>query len=157
MKSKIVIYCLVFLLLAGCSPKSEKTSFDVPSNVKESFNKLFSDATNVQWSKESDSEYEAEFNVGSAKKSSNFDQSGKWLVTETVIKGSDLPAAIQTAIANEFASYSIEEAEVVEPAEGGIFYEVELESGDVNIEVLFSPEGKVLKKEVSKDEDDEKD
>ncbi len=160
---RIPVICTVgLLILAGCTQKSKEDQVAVPAIVKESFTKLFATAIDVRWSKESDSEYEAEFKVGAINKSSNFDQFGKWLVTETEIKNTDLPAPVQTTITNEFAGYSIAEAEVAEPAGGSMFYEVELEKGEVNFEVQISPDGKVLKKgemieKKEGEEEDEKD
>lgn len=60
--------------------------------VKESFGKRFPDAKEVKWSKENATEFEAEFETGEMEQSVNFDQSGKWLVTETEIKSSELPS-----------------------------------------------------------------
>ena len=85
--------------------------------------------------------------MGDVQKSSNFDSTGKWLVTETEIKISDLPASVQSAINNEFSGYSIEEAEAVETAEAGMFFEVALEKGESSLEVQISADGQVLKKE----------
>lgn len=154
MKSNLIFCALAIAWLAGCTPKSENSSVEIPAAVKESFNKLFQNATNVKWSKENDTEYEAEFSMGGTNKASNFDQSGKWLVTETEVSVSNLPAAIQTTISNEFASYSIEEAEMVETADGNTFYEIEMESGEVTIEAEISADGKVMKKKEVKEEEE---
>ena len=157
-----LIVAFSLLVLSGCTPKSKEAEAEVPSIVKESFSKQFAGATDVKWSKESDSEFEAEFQLGKVKKSSNFDQFGKWLITETEMNILELPEAVQMTVKNEFASYSIEEAELAEPAGGAIFYELVLESGEVNFEVQISPDGKVMKKEEMKekeegDDEDEKD
>ena len=146
MKKIIAVNVLCLLLMPGCSQKTKEASVEVPSNVKESFTKLFPSATDVKWSKESATEFEAEFKVVETEKSSNFDSTGKWLVTETEIKISDLPASVQSAINNEFSGYSIEEAEAVETAEAGMFFEVALEKGESSLEVQISADGQVLKK-----------
>ena len=143
MKKISGINTLCLLILVGCSQKK----IEAPTAVKTSFEKLFPTATDVKWSKESDTEFEAEFKLGDVQKSSNFDSAGKWLVTETEIKISDLPASVQSAINNEFSGYSIEEAEAVETAEAGMFFEVALEKGESSLEVQISADGQVLKKE----------
>ena len=143
MKKISGINTLCLLILVGCSQKK----IEAPTAVKTSFEELFPTATDVKWSKESDTEFEAEFKVGDVQKSSNFDSTGKWLVTETEIKISDLPASVQSAINNEFSGYSIEEAEAVETAEAGMFFEVALEKGESSLEVQISADGQVLKKE----------
>ena len=110
------------------------------------FGALFPGATDVKWAKEGDKEFEAEFKIGETIKSSNFDPAGKWLVTETVVKSTDLPAVVQATITNEFPGFKIEEAETLETAEAGMIYEVALEKDELNYEVQISVEGKVLKK-----------
>ena len=125
--------------------------------VKDAFAKRFPNTKGIEWSKESETEFEAEFKAGGKEQSANFDQSGKWLVTETVIKKADLPQSVQTALTKEFAGYKVEEAEKVETANDGTQYEVALEKGELNYEVLFSADGKVLKKEEKKEKDDDKD
>ena len=51
----------------------------------------------------------------------------------------------------------IEEVEQVETPENSMFYEVELEKGEVTYSVQFSADGKVLKKEEKKEEEEDKD
>lgn len=57
----------------------------------------------------------------------------------------------------EFAGFKIEEAEKAESSDKGIFYEVELEKGEMNYEVQLSADGKVLKKEEIKENGEKKD
>lgn len=153
---QIVIVCAA-VLLSGALHAQKLKETEVPQVVKVSFAKNFPKVKSVKWSKESESQIEAEFKNGSLKQSANFDTSGNWLETETEIKKSDLPLAIQGTIKNEFDGFKVEEAEKVETPEG-VFYEVELEKGEVAYDVQFSKEGNVLKKEEEKeDEDEEKD
>jgi len=49
------------------------------------------------------------------------------LVTETEIKKTDLPETVVSALAKDFPSYKIEEAEKAESSMQGDFYEVALE------------------------------
>ena len=144
-------------LISGLVNAQNLKEAEVPRAVKATFAKSFPKAKEVKWTKESATEFEAEFEVGEQKQAANFDQNGKWLVTETVIKNSELPQPVQATIAKEFAGYKIEEAEKAESSDTGAFYEVELEKGEMKYEVRLSPEGKVLKKEKMKEKGDEKD
>ena len=150
---KKISLVIVVILMAGLAHAQELKVSEVPTSVKESFTKRFPNAKEVKWSKESATEFEAEFENGETEQSVNFDQTGKWLVTETEIKKSELPQAVQAAIAKEFAGYKIEEAEKAETSDKGMFYEVELEKGEMNYEVQLSADGKVLKKEEKKEKD----
>ena len=149
---QIAIMCAA-ALVSGALPAQKLKETEVPQPVKVSFVKNFPNIKSVKWLKESESEFEAEFKYGSLEQSANFDASGNWLVTETEIKKSDLPLAVQAAIKNEFDGFKIEEAEKVETPEA-VSYEVELEKGKVTYGVQFSKEGKVLKKEEKKEDEE---
>jgi len=144
----------IALLVTGFAQAQKLKESEVPKAVKDSFAKRFPNLKGVEWSKESETEFEAEFKNAGKEQSANFDQAGKWLVTETEIKKADLPQAVQASIAKEFAGYKVEEVEKVETANDGIQYEVALEKGESNYEVLLSADGKVLKKEEKKEKDD---
>lgn len=151
----IALLCLAALVSGGaCAQKLNEN--EVPEAVKVSFVKNFPNIKSVKWSKESETEFEAEFKNGSLEHSANFDAAGTWLATETEIKKSDLPQLVQAAIKKEFDGFKIEEAEKVEKP-GGVTYEVELEKGKVTYGVDFTADGKVLKKEEKKEEGEEDD
>lgn len=153
---RITLIVVAGLLGATVHAQKLKDS-EVPTAVKQAFAKNFPSAKEVKWSKEDATEFEAEFKSGATEKSANFDQSGKWVVTETEIKKSDLPQAIQAAVAKEFAGYKMDEIEKVEKPDNVVLYEMELEKNKVTYEVQFDANGKVIKKEVKKEEKEEKD
>jgi hypothetical protein len=154
MKTSILI-CLV-ILVSGLANAQKLKEAEVPEVVKKAFNEKFKNVKEVKWSKESPTEFEAEFEAGKQEQSANFDNTGKWLVTETEIKTAELPQAVHASIAKEFAGYKIEEAEKAETSDKGSFYEVELKNGKVKYEVQLSADGKVLKKEEMKEKKKEK-
>ena len=152
-----IVFVFVASLIGGLAQAQKLKENEVPKAVKESFAKRFPKAKEVKWSKEDATEFEAEFEIDEAEQSVNFDQAGKWLVTETEIKSSQLPASVKATIAKEFAGYKIEEAEKTDAASEGVFYEVELEKGELNYEVQISSDGKVLKKSEKKEKGKNKD
>ncbi len=154
---KKISLVIVVILMAGLAHAQELKVSEVPASVKESFTKRFPNAKEVKWSKESATEFEAEFESGEMEQSANFDQTGKWLVTETEIKKLDLPEAVLITITKEFPGYKVEEAEKGETFDAGIFYEAELEKGKLKYEVQFSGDGKILKKEELKEKGKSKD
>ncbi len=143
---------LLLILVVSVSPcKGQKLKEqDVPVSVQNTFAQKFPKAKEVKWSKESASEFEAEFEIGALEQSAGFDPQGKWLVTETVIKKSALPQVVQGTIKKEFAGFKLEEAEKAESPDKGLFYEVELKKGKLKYEVQLSKEGNVIKKEKMK-------
>jgi hypothetical protein len=155
MKTTILI-CLASLV-AGLAHAQKLKETEVPGAVKKAFAEKFKNATEIKWSKESATEFEAEFEVGKKEQSASFDNTGKWLVTESEIKTAELPQAVQATIAKEFAGYKIEEAEKADSSDNGSFYEVALKSGKNKYEVQLSADGKVLKKEEVKEKSEKKD
>ena len=88
--------------------------------------------------------------------SASFDNSGKWLESETEIAAKELPAAISGLLAKEFAGYKTDEISILESPELKGF-EVNLKKGETVLEVVFDNAGKILKRtDVSKEEKDEK-
>ena len=65
------VLCLVILMSRFASAQKLKES-EVPEAVKKAFNQKFSGAKEVKWSKESATEFEAEFEVGEQEQSATF-------------------------------------------------------------------------------------
>jgi len=150
MKHTLIFFAVVLGTLSAHAQTLKDS--EIPSTVREAFMKKFSNAKDVKWSKESEKEFEAEFKNGSMEQAANFDEMGKWLITETEIKKSELPAAVTASLKKEFADYKIEEVEKADTPDKGIFYEVEVEKGKMTYVVQLSPAGKVIKKEEKKEE-----
>jgi hypothetical protein len=127
---------------------------EIPENVRLAFSNKFPDVKKVKWSKENANEFEGEYKINGIEKSSNFDKDGQWLVTETEIKSEQLPVAVMAVIKKDFSDFKIEEAEKAETASNQLFYEVTLEKKESNLEVKFSPEGKIISKEEKKESKD---
>jgi hypothetical protein len=142
---------LVGLSLLGNCQKLKDS--DIPAAVISSFKKTFSNADKVQWSKEGPGDFEAEFKSKGVEKSANFDASGKWVNTETVMKESDLPPQVKSAIAKEFAGYKVREVELYESPEKPAGYELELKKKNSEFEVIMAADGRILIKKEKKGSD----
>ncbi len=136
---------------------AQKDKLLVPKAVCDKFTAMFPKASHVKWSKENDKELEAEFNNAGTQQAANFDLSGNWVVTETEVKTSALPAAVAQSLNKEFPGYKIEECEKVEKPGTTAYYECKIEKKEESWIVEVAPDGKILKKEVEKEEADEKD
>ena len=130
-----------------------------PSEVQKTLKEKFPDAKSVKWEKESDGGWEAEFSMNGNETSVEFDSKGIWKQTETEIEASDLPEAIRDAIKTKYTDYAVEEAEMVETADGEVVYEVDFKKGKEEMEILFAADGSVLKvmKEPEAEEEPEED
>jgi len=150
MKTSLLI-CII-LFVAGCGNSKKSENINVPTAVLESFSKQFPTATNVKWSMESENEFEAEYEANDQKQASNYDTSGKWLVTETEISESNIPDTVMSALIKEFIGFKLIKAEKVETHDKGISYELEFEKGEVSYVAEISSEGKILKSKKEKEE-----
>lgn len=75
-----------------------------------------------------------------------FDLDWNFLFAAVEVSPSALPAAVVNAIASEFPGFQVEEDKVVrfELADGSFQYEVELESDDDDVEVVFNADGSIF-------------
>ncbi len=145
MKNTFIL--LVIALLSITNVYAQKIAADkVPTAVVSAFKAKFPTAAKTSWEMENKNEYEANFKLNSEEVSANFDNTGKWLETETEIKISDLPPAIQSILSKDFAGFKSGEASKIESAKNGNCFEVEIEKGKETFDVLFTPDGKVLSK-----------
>ncbi|MEQ8415819.1 MAG: PepSY-like domain-containing protein [Imperialibacter sp.] len=138
---------ILSLLMVACSPSNKKT----PTTVKTAFEKRFSKATDVEWSMENETEWEAEFELGGKEYSANFSVEGVWMETEHEIEEAEVPVRVKNTLDSAFAGYMIEAIEMTESPTGAA-YEFLLEKGLSDIEVVISSVGKVVKTEVIKED-----
>jgi len=144
MKKALIGIAFVFTAIVGiacATPDKDK----VPQAVKDAFMKKFPTAKKVDWEKESETEWEAEFKMDKIDYSANFLQDGTWKETEHEIEISDVPANVMASLKSNFPGYDIEESEISETATGMV-YEFEIEKGESELEVAIDANGKVVKK-----------
>lgn len=147
---KVLKLMSVAVLLVGVTACSQ----NAPKEVKDAFNSKFPSASEVEWEKENDSEWEAEFKLDGKEYSANFSTDGNWLETEHEIDASELPELVKNTINKEFSGYEIEKAEIAEKTNGTV-YEITLEKGEEEIEVVIDDAGKIIKQETKKEDEDE--
>jgi predicted small lipoprotein YifL len=151
----LMILLMVFstMTFTACGQKT-----DVPAKVKNAFEQKVSNAKDVEWEYDSeDKVWEVEYEIGKDEFTSAFDENGKWVETEKEIKFSELPEPVKATLKADYSDYEVEEVEFVETPDGK-FYEVEVElekdDKEVEYELLIAPDGKVVKKEQEKDDEE---
>jgi hypothetical protein len=155
--SKKIIYLLLTAALMSNTAYAQKIAADkVPAAVKSAFKAKFPSVTKSSWEMEK-SEYEANFKLNGEEMSANFDNTGKWLETETEIKVSALPAPVQSALRKDFPGFKINEASKIESVKNGNGFEAEIEKGEETFDVLFTVDGKLLSKTKMEQEKGDKD
>jgi hypothetical protein len=152
MRKTKLIGILVLVVSLGSGLYAFGLNNEIPQKVKDAFSIKFPTVKKVKWDKESDTEWEAEFKIKGIEYSANFLEDGTWQETEREIKKSEIPESISNMMNSEFKGYKIEEAEISETITGSV-YEFEIEKGEEELEVVFDFNGKLIKKELIKDED----
>ncbi|MCG1035755.1 PepSY-like domain-containing protein [Polaribacter sargassicola] len=144
---KITLFTVLSILLAFTSCDKEEVA---PKQVADAFIAKFPTATDVEWEKESDKEWEAEFKIDGKEHSSNFMQNGTWVETEYEIEETEIPEFVMGVLKSNFSEYEIDEMEL-STTKDGIVYEFLIEKEDSKMEVAINPQGTITKKEVKKD------
>lgn len=151
MKTKNLLTTLLLLAISITA----FSQAEVPQAAKDDLKIRFPNARSIEWEAEDDG-FEAEFKESGKEVSVEYDKSGKWTATEREISVKKLPGKVTDAIGKNYPGYKIDEAEIVETAKYRMVYELEIEKGKSEWELLISMEGKILEKESeSEDEDDD--
>lgn len=151
---------------------------NIPAKVKEAFSQKFPNAQQVEWGKENATEFEAEFTLKGTHMSANFDSDGNWKETEVEISHSDLPVAVQKTLEKDYSEVEVKHIyKVSQPRQ--TLYEIAVENADEEKyeekgeeneheeneqgeygeennthELIFTSDGKLVKKEGSEEDED---
>ena len=126
---------------------------EVPLAVRESFNKAFPQAVDVEVEEESNEDgeavYEVEFTDQGVKIEASYSADGTLLKMEEEIQLDGLPQAVTEAIMEAYPDAIFLEAEKVMTADGSVSgYEVEIEDDGVELEIHIDPNGIMLDTEL---------
>jgi hypothetical protein len=138
MKNIVIIILFAFISATSFSQKNP------PETVKKEFSKKYPAAQKVKWDNEEKNEWEAEFTLNGKSMTTSFDNSGRWVESETKMAEKDLPASVLHTLSKDFLGYKTGEIEMVENTESK-GYELGLQKGDTSIEVVINNKGKIIK------------
>ncbi len=119
---------------------------DLPAPVETSFHQRFAKAESVVWDELEEGEYTATFIFNGLEMSARFDAAGTWQASTVYLDQTDVPSAVQKAVAKEFPAYDMYDVVRIESAESR-YYEMTLESEEDALVVQVGEDGKILKKE----------
>jgi len=159
MKKAIILAALAVFLLNVYSQEKQETSktekqVNVPEAVKKAFTTQYPKVEKVKWGLEKPGEYEAEFDFNKTAMSVLYNEKGILLETESEIKEAELPQAIKSTLAKDFAGYKMDEIEKTETKDM-VTYEITAKKDKKEYNLVFDKNGKLLKQEEEK-EDEEK-
>ena len=150
-KILIALFVLPFAALA------QTGTSEIPETVKKAFSVEHPTASKVEWKKEDDGTFEAEYKANGKEMESKYAADGKWVSTETALASvAELPAAVRETLQKEFPGFKIEDPEMVSMPGNVTQYEVEATKKHKEWEVVLDASGKVVKKELEKSEKGDK-
>jgi hypothetical protein len=143
MKKPVLIMAAAFFIgINACG----QTAKDVPAGIKATFSQKFPAASKIEWGRENDKEWEAEFKLDGKEYSATFDNSGAWIETECEISLKEVQAPVKTTLDKESAGFKIGEVVIAEDKDGKV-YEFQLTKDKKEFELLIDLNGKMIKKE----------
>ncbi|MGG8497529.1 PepSY-like domain-containing protein [Tenacibaculum sp. TC6] len=151
-KLNVLSFMAIALAITSCAQNKKKEN--VPQEVTVSFNQKFPKAKKVEWAKENDKEWEAEFKMNGVAYAANFLNSGTWIETEYEIKEKEIPKNIKAILDQNFKDYDIEASEISITVEGKS-YEFKIEVEEQEFEAVIDPKGVLTKKIVEESQSDE--
>ena len=143
---KVIIVLLAAVLFSQWTFAQKVAGDKVPAAVTSAFTAKFPGGSKPTWTMHNGSGYEASFKLNNENVTANFDATGKWEETETVIKTTALPPAVQSTLTKDFAGYKTNEATKIARVNSGNSFEAEVQKGEEAYDVSFAPDGKVLSK-----------
>jgi hypothetical protein len=147
-KLMTVMICLIMVVFTY----GQKTGTEIPAAAKSGFAAKFPTAKKVKWSVEKPGEFEVDFTLNNVEQSALVDPKGNILETEIEIKESELPQAVKSTLAKDFAGYKKDEFTKATDAKGVVAFEMQVNKGKEKLAVEFDANGKLLSKTAVKEE-----
>jgi hypothetical protein len=143
----------MLFMAASLLMATQACSVNVPKDVKDAFAKKFPTVKWEKWSKENDKTLEAEFVLDGKTVSALFSLDGTWMETEEEIAVDVLPQEVKATLEAKFAKMTVKECEKVTKSNSSLTYELEIKTAEGVKEVVFNPQGEILKVEAASAED----
>lgn len=143
----------MLFMAASLLMAAQACSVNVPKDVKDAFAKKFPTVKWEKWSKENDKTLEAEFVLDGKTVSALFSLDGTWMETEEEIAVDVLPQEVKATLEAKFAKMTVKECEKVTKSNSSLTYELEIKTAEGVKEVVFNPQGEILKVEAASAED----
>ena len=152
MKFSSFFYIGCFVVLASQSLQAQDLApTDVPQAISSSFSTKYPDATEVKWKKNKSGKYEADFRQNGKKAEAKFMADGTWDSADKRIDAKDLPEQASAYLKKNYASHKIDQIEWKEDKDASKnVYEVKLKKDKSETELVFTADGKFLKKKEKK-------
>jgi hypothetical protein len=140
---KKVLFGLLFIASVTSSVFAQT---EVPAVVKDAGHKKLGSAK-AEWVKTSDG-YKAVYQQSGKSMFLNYTSTGSLISEGYVIPMTELPAPVQEDAKRRFGTSAFVEAAKVTMNDGATVYEYQYKTGNSNVEVLYSADGKIIRRNV---------
>lgn len=148
--------CILFLFFISSTDGQENNLLAIPPTAKEYIAKHYHEYQIKKAEQEKDhtgaSIIEVELKKGRGEIDLGFDLQGNYLFKEYEIKRNELPASVLQTIQSRYAGYKADEYSRFDWNNNKTYYEVELEKGNAEKDVVFDENGTVVQEEVETEE-----
>lgn len=137
-----------FAFATGC----DKDDNHIPNaTIVNALKVKYPQAGRVEWEMKKNY-HVAEFWQNGVEMEAWFDNSGKWVMTESDIKFPNLPEAIKNSFnASEYKAWKIEDVDKIEKAGMATVYIIEVEKGELETDLYYAEDGTLVKAVADKD------
>lgn len=146
MKNVFLLAALSLCLFQSCdNDDNEPVPGYVSVEAKTAFEQKFPSAKDAEWKTRHDY-LVVEFKQDKVEKEAWFDNSGAWYMTETDIPFAKLPDGVKTAFQQgKYSTWKVEDVDMIERWEAETVYVLEVEQGDSEVDLYYSPDGILVK------------
>lgn len=142
---RIVLLMLMLLPLCAVAQKEDIRESKVPEVVLKNFTSKYPKAQDREWKVKND-EYEVDFMIDDKKYEAKYEADGRWKKTSINMSKRDVPEVVMKAVkTTQFAKWMVDDAELVQTPEYATLYLVKLVKGFKIMELLYTPQGELLK------------
>lgn len=154
-KNVFILAALSLCLFQSCdNDDNEPVPGYVNAVTKAAFDEKYPSAKDVEWETRNDYII-VDFKQDKIEKEAWFDNNGGWYMTETDIPFAQLPEAVKTAFQqSEYAAWKVDDVDMIERKDAETVYVLEVEQGNNDVDLYYSPDGILVKTVVDTDADD---
>lgn len=152
-KMRMLLFAAATALCTSLSSCDNEEKFEnLPASVQKAFSQKYPDARFQEWEQKK-GYYVLDFRNKGVQAEAWFN-SDSWLMTETDVKKNGLPQAVLEAFAaTEFAGWRIEDIDMIERSVMETIYVIEVERGEVEVDLSFLEDGTLIRVDYDDDDD----
>ena len=151
-KSVLCLAALSLCLFQSCdNDDNEPTPNFVNALTKAAFEEKYPSAKDVEWETRNDY-IVVDFKQDKVEKEAWFDNNGGWYMTETDVPFTQLPDAVKTAFQqSDYSTWKVDDVDMIERKNAETVYVLEVEQGNSEVDLYYSPDGVLVKTVVDTD------